>query len=424
MATGDRVATLAWNTHRHVEAWFAIAGMGAVYHTVNPRLFDQQIEYIVNHAEDSVLLFDLSFLPLVERLAPRFASIRTYVVLTDQAHLPPSTLPLLAYETLIEPESDSFDWPWLDENTPCGLCYTSGTTGNPKGVLYSHRSTILHAMMMCMADSLGVTSRTTVMPVVPMFHANAWGVPFSAAIAGARMVLNGPHFDPETLHRLIVEEKVTASAAVPTIWLAMMQFLEKTGKDLGGLEWVMIGGSAVPRMMIETFQLRYGVRVGHAWGMTEMSPVGTVGSLKAGAEALSPQQQIDIQAKQGRAVFCVDLKITDDEGRSLPRDGRAFGHLMARGPAVVGRYFKGEGGEVLDAEGYFDTGDIATIDPDGYVQITDRSKDVIKSGGEWISSIDLENAAVAHPAVAEAAVIGVPHPRWDERPLLIVVLTS
>ena len=420
---GDRVATLAWNTYRHVEAWYGISGMGAVAHTVNPRLFPEQIIYIMNHAEDRILLFDKTFLPLVEALAPALKTIETYVLMIDADHMPAdSKLPnLVCYEDWVEAEDGDYAWPMLDENAAAGLCYTSGTTGNPKGALYSHRSNVLHTLAACMTDALGLSQTSVILPVVPMFHANAWGVPYASAAVGAKMVLNGPNFDPGTLHKLIVDEGVTMTAAVPTVWLGMLQFLEKTGLDLGNLSNVVIGGSAAPRMMIEAFQKKYGVRVGHAWGMTEMSPLGTVGTLTARVEQMDEDTQIDYQCKQGRPIFGVEMKITDDAGQELARDGVAFGNLKVRGPWIVKGYFKGEGGSVLDGDGYFDTGDVATIDPESYMQITDRAKDVIKSGGEWISSIDLENAAVAHPGIAEAAVIGVFHPKWDERPLLICV---
>lgn len=419
---GDRVATLAWNTHRHVEAWYGISGMGAVAHTINPRLFQEQIIYIANHAEDMVLMFDLSFVKLVEEIAPKLKTIKHFIVMTDPAHMPASCPShWLCYETLLAGEGGDFIWPMLEENTPAGLCYTSGTTGNPKGVLYSHRSNVLHTYGACMTDTLGISSHTSILPVVPMYHANAWGIPYAAAAVGSKLVLNGPNFDPGTLHKLIIDEQVTFTAAVPTVWLGMLQYLEKTGLDLGVLTSVTIGGSAAPRMMIEAFQRRYGVKVHHAWGMTEMSPLGTVGTLSAEAAALSEERQLDMQCKQGRGIFGVDMKIVDDDGKALPRDGKAFGHLMVRGPWIVGEYFKGDGGTILDEEGFFDTGDVATIDPQGYMQITDRAKDVIKSGGEWISSIELENVAISHPAIAEAAVIGVAHPKWDERPLLILV---
>ncbi len=422
MKRGDRVATLAWNTHRHIECWYGISGMGGVAHTINPRLFGEQISYIANHAEDRALMFDACFLPLVESLAPSFRTIERYIVLTDRAHMPESRLDLLCYEELIAAQDGDFAWAAVDERAPSGLCYTSGTTGNPKGVLYSHRSNVLHAFAATNGDALGLTSRSVVLPVVPMYHANAWSLPYSAAMTGAKIVMAGPHFDAPTMQRLIVEEGVTLTAAVPTVWLAMLQHLEANGGGLGKLERVVIGGAAAPRSMIEAFERDYGVTVAHAWGMTEMSPLGTVGMLCAAGEALDADARLDLKCKQGRALFGVEMTIRDDAGRDLPRDGKAFGNLLVRGPWIVERYFRGDGGEVLDADGWFDTGDVATIDPNGYMQITDRSKDVIKSGGEWISSIDLENAAVGHPAVLEAAVIGVPHPKWDERPLLLVVL--
>jgi len=417
---GDRVATLAWNTHRHIECWYGISGLGAVAHTINPRLFADQIVYIANHAEDRVLFFDLSFVPLVEEIAPRLKTVEHFVVLTDRAHMPSSQLDLWCYEELIGNEDGMFSWPELDEAAAAGLCYTSGTTGNPKGVLYSHRSSVLHAIAAMSPDSLGITGNQTVLPVVPMYHANAWSVPYAAAAAGSKIVLAGPHFDAPTLARLIRDEGVTLTLAVPTIWSAMLQHLEVSGETLGALERVVIGGSACPRSMIEAFQDRHNVTVVHAWGMTEMSPVGTVGTLTAGAAALPRDEQAALQCKQGRAPFGVELKIVDDGGRALPRDGEAAGHLLVRGPWIARSYFNEEA-TALTADGWFDTGDIATIDAAGYMQVVDRSKDVIKSGGEWISSIDLENAAVGCPGVAQAAVIGMPHPKWGERPALIVV---
>ena len=419
---GDRVATLAWNGYRHFEAYYAVSGIGAILHTINPRLFTEQIAYIANHAEDKVLLLDSSFVELVEKLAPELPTIETYVVLADAAHMPDTSLPgAIAYEELIGGESDSFEWPRLDENTASSLCYTSGTTGNPKGVLYSHRSTLLHSYAACTTDVLGLSARDVVLPVVPMFHANAWGIPYAAPLAGSKLVFPGPHLDGASVHGLIEAESVTMTAGVPTVWLMLLDYMAKNGKGFSSLDRVVCGGSAMPRAMIESFEETYGVRAFHAWGMTEMSPLGTVGSLKASHAALPSSERIDVKTKQGRGVFGVEMKIVDDDGRELPRDGQAFGNLMVRGPWITGGYFKGEGGDVLDTEGWFHTGDVATLDGDGFMHITDRSKDVIKSGGEWISSIDLENLAVAHPDVKEACVIGVRHPKWDERPLLLVV---
>ena len=420
IAPGDRVATLAWNTHRHVECWYGISGMGGVAHTINPRLFADQIVYIANHAVDRVLFFDLSFIKLVEDIAPHLPNIEHFIVLTDAAHLPMSSLPLVAYEDLLAAQDGQFEWVTLDETAPAGLCYTSGTTGNPKGVLYSHRSNVLHAMAACMTDVFGVSQRTAVLPIAPMFHANAWAIPYVAAAVGAKLVLNGPNFDAPTLHKLIVDEGVTLALAVPTVWLSVLQHLERTGAGLGSLARVAIGGSAVPRVMVETFQRDHNVTVSHLWGMTEMSPIGTVGSLCSNVIDLPEDARLDAQVKQGRAVFGVEMKIVGEDGAILPRDGTTFGRLLVKGPWIIGRYFRSDGGDILDDGGWFDTGDVATIDQFGYMQIVDRSKDVIKSGGEWISSIDLENAAVGAPGVAEAAVIGIAHPKWDERPLLLV----
>ncbi len=418
---GDRVATLAWNTHRHVEAWYAISGMGGVAHTINPRLFRDQIVYIINHAEDRVLCFDITFIEMIEALAPQLPTIEHFVLMTDRAHMPDSSLNLLCYEEMLAAGDPAFPWAKLDENAPAGLCYTSGTTGNPKGVQYSHRSNVLHAMAACMTDTFAMSATSVVMPIAPMFHANSWGIPYIAAMAGAKLVLNGPNFDAPTLHRLITEEGVNFSLAVPTVWLSVLQHLERTGEGLGSLDRVAIGGSAVPRSMIEAFRDLHGVTVSHLWGMTEMSPIGTAGRLCPEISALPLEGQVDAQCKQGRGLFGVEMKIVDESGTELPRDGKAFGQLLVKGPWIVASYFKGDGGEILDRDGWFDTGDVATIDALGYMQIVDRSKDVIKSGGEWISSIELENAAVGAPGIAEAAVIGVAHPKWDERPLLILV---
>lgn len=425
-AKGARIATLAWNGHRHLEIWYGTSGSERVCHTLNPRLFPEQLIYIINHAEDTVLLFDTTFAKLVEKLSPHLGTVKHFIALCDKNHLPDIAVPggVQAYEELVAAETGNYTWPSFDEKTASSLCYTSGTTGNPKGVLYSHRSTVLHTYGACMADTMGMTASSVILPVVPMFHANAWAIPYGAAAVGSKLVFNGPHFDAPTLQRLIIDEGVTFTAAVPTVWLGMLQHLEATGTALGKLEAVTIGGSAAPRMMIDTFQNKYGIRVGHAWGMTETSPLGTIGTLTPEILAQGKDVQLDAQCKQGRRIFGVDLKITGPDGAELPHDGKAFGNLKVRGPWVVARYFKGEGGDILDADGWFDTGDVATIDAYGFMQITDRAKDVIKSGGEWISSIDIENAALVHPAVQEAAVIGVAHPKWDERPLLIIVLKA
>ncbi|MGE0845540.1 MAG: fatty-acid--CoA ligase [Flavobacteriaceae bacterium] len=419
---GDRVATLAWNTWRHLEVWYGILGVGAVYHTVNPRLFPEQIAYIVNHAEDRILITDLTFLPLVEALADKLKTLELVVVLTDGAHMPETKLKnAVAYEDWIAGHDGDFRWKTLDENAAAGMCYTSGTTGNPKGVLYSHRSNVIHSLVAAQPDMLGLSSRDRIMPVVPMFHANGWSLAFSAPLAGSAMVMPGARMDGESIWELLDTEKVTCTAAVPTVWLMLLQYLEQSGKKLPYLNKVVIGGSACPRAMTQKFQDNYGVEVMHAWGMTEMSPLGTVCSLKPEYAVLEGDARLDVQETQGHAPFGVEMKITGDAGEEYPWDGKKFGRLKVRGPAVASRYFKDEGGDILDEEGYFDTGDVATIDANGYMHITDRSKDVIKSGGEWISSIELENIAVGHPDVAEAAVIGIAHPKWDERPLLIIV---
>ncbi len=419
---GDRVATLAWNGYRHFELYFGISGIGAVMHTVNPRLFPEQIAWIANHAEDKVLFFDLTFLPLVEAIAAQLTSCRTFVLMTDRAHMPAaSKLPgLLCYEELLAGASDRLQWPSFDENTASSLCYTSGTTGNPKGALYSHRSTMLHAYASALPDSLNCSARDCILPVVPMFHVNSWGLAYACPLVGAKLVLPGPQLDGKSIFELFESEKVSMSAGVPTVWQGLLGHLKQNGLRFSTLKSTVIGGSSCPPAMIRAFQDDYGVKVLHAWGMTEMSPLGTVCNLKTKHLAQSTEDQFKVEITQGRAVFGVDMKIVDGDGAELPWDGKAFGDLMVRGPWVVRGYFKGEGGDPL-IDGWFPTGDVATMSPDGYMQITDRSKDVIKSGGEWISSIDLENIAVAHPAVQQAAVIGVAHPKWDERPLLIVV---
>ena len=418
----DRIGTMAWNGFRHLEAYYAVPGMGAVCHTINPRLFTEQLVYVINHAEDKLLLIDTTFVPLVEQIADQLTSVKGYVLLTDESHMPQTSLPNThCYETLLKEQPERFDWPTLDEYTACSLCYTSGTTGNPKGVLFSHRSTLIHTWAISTADAMGVSNRDSLLVVVPMFHANGWGTPYAAIMCGAKMVFPGPRMDGESLHELIGTEKVTASAAVPTLWLGLLDYLKASGKRLDGLERVIIGGSAPPLSMIRTLQEEYGVQVIHCWGMTETSPLGTTGVLKASVRQRHAEERYRLQKKQGRGVFGVDLKIVDDDGKRLPRDGVAFGHLMVRGPWIASGYFKDEGGNVLDSEGWFPTGDMATLDPEGHMEITDRAKDIIKSGGEWIGSIELENTVMAHPAVKEAAVIGVHHPKWDERPLLIVV---
>ncbi len=421
---GDRVGTIAWNDHRHLETYYAIPCSGAVCHTINPRLHPEQLVYVVNHADDRVLLVDRLFLPLLERIADAITGVQHVVVLCDAASLPQTTLPnVVSYETLIEAQPDGFDWPDLDENSASSLCYTSGTTGNPKGVLYSHRSTVLHTFAAALPDVMNLSCSDTVLPVVPMFHVNAWSIPYGTAMTGARLVLPGPKMaDGETLVRLINGEKVTLAAGVPTIWLAMLQYLDEKGLTLESLERVLIGGAAVPPSMIESFRDRHGVEVHQGWGMTEMSPLGTFNKLKPGMSSLPADERTKIQAAQGRGVFGVELRIVDKNGAELPWDGKSAGHLEVRGPWVCSGYYRSDGGsESHRDDGWFDTGDIATIDADGFMRITDRSKDVIKSGGEWISSVELENVAMGHPDIAEAAVIGIPNEKWTERPLLIVV---
>jgi 3-(methylthio)propionyl---CoA ligase len=422
----DRVATLAWNGFRHLEAYYAVAGMGAVSHTVNPRLFPEQIVYIINHAEDRFVFLDLTFVPLAEALADKCPGVRGWIIMTDKAHMPQTKLSnALCYEDLVEGCQPDYEWPSFDEHTASSLCYTSGTTGNPKGVLYSHRSTIIHCYASSMPDALNISARDVILPVVPMFHVNAWGLPYCAAMVGAKMVFPGAALDGASVFELFEQEKVTVSAGVPTVWLGLLAFMKQSDRKFSTLKRTVIGGSACPPAMIRSFEKEYGVQVIHAWGMTEMSPLGTVNTFKSLHGAWSDDERLALQNKQGRVIYGVDMKIVDDNGRDLPWDGKAFGDLLVRGPWVCREYFKAEGGSPLrkDVRGqdWFPTGDVATIDPDGYLQITDRSKDVIKSGGEWISSIDLENTAVGHPAVAEAAVVGIRHPKWDERPLLIIV---
>ena len=415
---GERIGTLAWNTFRHFELYYGISGIGAVCHTINPRLFDDQIVYIVNHASDRLLFVDTTFLPLVERLAPQFPKDCRFVLLSEAE----TSLPIVGrYDDLIADQSEEFDWPEFDERTAASLCYTSGTTGNPKGALYSHRSTVLHALGASLPDAIPLSARDTVCPVVPLFHACGWAAAYTAPMNGTKLVLPGPRLDGPSLYELFETEGVTVSLGVPTVWLAFEGYLSATGKRCSSLRRVLSGGSAVPPSLIEAFERR-GIQMVHAWGMTEMSPLGTVAALKAKHLRLEAGAQTPIKAKQGRPVFGVELKILDEAGLPQPHDGKSMGELLVRGPWIVSGYFDDAeaSAATIEADGWFHTGDVATIDPDGYMQITDRRKDVIKSGGEWISSIDLENAAVAHDDVAEAAVIAVPHPRWGERPLLIV----
>jgi acyl-CoA synthetase (AMP-forming)/AMP-acid ligase II len=422
---GDRVGTMAWNGYRHLELFFGASGMGAVLHTVNPRLFLEQIEYIVNHAEDQHLFFDIGFAALIEQLAPRLKSVRRFIAMTDRANMPATTIPnLLCYEELLGAQNTDYEWPRFDENSASSLCYTSGTTGNPKGVLYSHRSTLLHAMVGCMTDGVGLSARDTLFMAAPMFHVNAWGMPYACTLVGASMILPGSALDGASIYRSMRDEKATVALGVPTVWLTFQQYVAAQGlqprQDLS-LNRVLIGGAAAPRAVVELFEKDFGARVLHAWGMTETSPLATMANPLRKHQGATLEQHIKLQAKQGRVPYGVSIKLTDDDGARLPHDGKAFGHLLVRGHWIAASYYRGEGGSIVDAGKWFDTGDIATIDPDGYMQITDRAKDLIKSGGEWISSISLENVAVGHPSVAEAAVIAIAHAKWQERPLMIVV---
>lgn len=424
---GDRVATIAWNDYRHLEIYYGVSGAGYVCHTINPRLFAEQLVFIINHAEDRFIFVDAMFVPLLEAIADKIPNVEGYVVLTDEAHMPETSLAnAMCYETIVAAESAEFEWPQFDERSASALCYTSGTTGDPKGVLYDHRSTVLHAYASLAPDVMGLSSRDVVLPVVPLFHVNAWGIPYSVLMAGAKLVMPGPKMgDGEALYNLMDSEDVSLALGVPTVWLALLQYTDKAGKRLDKLKRSIVGGAAVPRTMIEAFRDKHDVELRQGWGMTEMSPVGAVNSLKAGLEDLSPDEQLDLATKAGRGVYGCEMRIVNDEGEVLPRDGEAYGALQVRGPWICSDYYKleGDAGSHTD-DGWFDTGDVATIDPQGYMAITDRTKDVIKSGGEWISSIELENTAMGHPAVAEAAVIGVAHPKWTERPLLIVVIAE
>jgi len=421
---GDRVATLAWNGYRHMELYYAVSGSGAILHTLNPRLHPDQVVYIADHAEDQVLFFDLTFLPLVAAVASRTKTVKHWVVMTDRAHLPADAaakIPnLLVYEDLLERENDHYAWPSFDENTASSLCYTSGTTGNPKGVLYSHRSTVLHAYAAAMPDALNCSATDAILPVVPMFHVNAWSLPYVGCMVGAKLVFPGAGLDGKSLYELFESEGVTLSAGVPTVWQGLLAHMEAHKLRFSTMKRTVIGGSACPPAMIRAFGDNYGVHVLHAWGMTEMSPLGTVCSFKARHLRMASDEAYAVMAKQGRAIYGVDMKVVDENGHEIPFGSEQTGDLLVRGPWILDRYFKGEGGDPL-RDGWFPTGDVARIDADGYMQITDRSKDVIKSGGEWIGSIDLENIAMAHPAVAMAACIAAKHPKWDERPLLVVV---
>ena len=422
LAQGARVATLAWNGYRHLELYFGVSGSGRVLHTLNPRLHPDQVVWIANHAEDEILCFDMTFLPLVQAVHAKCTTIKRWVAMCDEDKLPSDTgIPnLISYESMIAGQSRDYTWPQLDENTASSMCYTSGTTGNPKAALYSHRSTLLHAYAAALPDVMCISARDSILPVVPMFHVNAWGIPYSAAMTGAKLVFPGPALDGKSVYELIEAEKVTFAAGVPTVWQMLLSHMKPAHLKFSSLKRTVIGGSACPPAMIDAFRDDYGVDVLHAWGMTEMSPLGTLCTLKNKHLSLPAEAQMKLRLKQGRAIFGVDMKIVNDAGQALPHDGKTYGDLLVKGPWIIREYFKQEGPPPL-IDGWFPTGDVATIDEDGFMQITDRSKDVIKSGGEWISSIDIENIAMAHPDVAMAACIGMPHPKWDERPVVCVV---
>ncbi len=422
---GDRVGTLAWNGYRHQELYFGVSGSGAVLHTVNPRLFAEQLAYVINHAEDKVIFTDLSFVPLLEGLADKLVNIKHFVIMTDRAHMPETTLDsVMCYEELIDSGEETYQWPTFDENAASSICYTSGTTGNPKGVVYSHRSTLIHALASAIPNGLSLSGNDSILLVVPQFHVNSWGVSYAAPMNGCKLVLPGPAMDGASIHELLDQEKCTLSLAVPTVWMMLTGFLRETGVKLPHMKRVVIGGSAVPEAMIRSFEQEYEVSVIHAWGMTETSPLGTLNFLMPHLQELDYEAQMPIKLKQGKSVFGIDIRIVDDEGKVLQHDGVAFGRLQVQGHWVTSGYFKDEDNSAFTDDGWFDTGDVATIDKDGYMMITDRTKDVIKSGGEWISSIEIENLAVGHPAIAEAAVIAIPHSKWDERPLVLAVINE
>jgi fatty-acyl-CoA synthase len=418
---GDILGTMALNGYRHYELYFGISGTGSILHTLNPRLFPEQVEYIVNHAEDKFLFIDLPFLPLIESVSDNIQNVEGFIILCDKESMPSDSKlkNLMCYEELIDNESDEFQWPELDENTASSLCYTSGTTGNPKGVLYSHRSTILHAWYACAANAMNVSSTTVILPVVPMFHVNAWGIPYAVAMFGAKLVLPGPHTSGEAITKLVQSEKVTNLMGVPTVWLDLLNYTRENNISLDTVNSVLVGGSAAPRAMIKEFQEKHDAFLLHGWGMTEMSPLGTLNAYNSDMQGMDLEERYDIQTSQGKAIYGCQIKIVDDEGKTLPNDGESFGRLMVKGAGIIERYFKSD--ETALENGWFDTGDVSTISIDGYMRIVDRSKDVIKTGGEWISSIDLENSAVGHPGVSEACVVGVLHPKWDERPIMFVV---
>jgi fatty-acyl-CoA synthase len=419
---GDRMATFAWNTYRHLEIYFAAPCMGAVLHTLNIRLAPDQLIYIINHAEDRVIFVDASLVPLLERIRDQIPTVKAFVIMSDTGPVQTSLSPALDYEALLAESPEApYPWPRLDENAAAGMCYTSGTTGNPKGVVYSHRAIFLHSMALCLADTFGICERDVLMPVVPMFHANAWGMPFAGVMVGAKLVFPGPHLQPRDIAELIQNERVTVTAGVPTIWIGLYALLERERYDLSSLRVMPVGGSAMPRALIEAFEKRFGIRIAHAWGMTEMTPLGTVANLKSYMESWPDEERFAVRAKQGMPVVGVEIRAVDEQGREVPWDGKTMGELQVRGPWVIRAYYNDPRTAEAFQDGWFRTGDVVTIDPEGYIQIVDRTKDLIKSGGEWISSVDLENALMAHPKVLEAAVIAVPHPKWQERPLAVVV---